>query len=110
MLQTELKATEQAKELLKEETAALIYFYSDSCAPCVSLRPKVIELLEKSFPKMKLVFVNSATHPLVAAHFNVFSNPTLLIFFEGKEYKRLSKYVSISQLEETIGRPYKMVF
>jgi len=110
MPQTELKTTEQAEKLLNEETAALIYFYSDSCAPCVSLRPKVIELLEKSFPKMKLAFVNSATHPLVAAHFNVFSNPTLLIFFEGKEYKRLSKYVSISQLEETIGRPYGMVF
>lgn len=110
MSQTEFKTTKQAEELLKNETAALLYFYSDSCAPCVSLRQKVIELLENSFPKMKLAFVNSATYPLVAANFNVFSNPTLLIFFEGKEYSRLSKYVSISQLEEIIERPYEMVF
>jgi len=110
MPQTELKTKEHAEKLLKDETAALIYFYSDSCAPCVSLRPKVIELLENSFPKMKLAFINSAKHPIVAAHFSVFSNPTLLIFFEGKEYTRLSKYVSISQLEETIERPYGMVF
>ena len=110
MPQTELKSKEQAEELLKNETAALIYFYSDACAPCVSLRPKVIELLKGSFPKMKLAFVNSVDVPMLAAHFNVFSNPTLLIFFEGKEYNRLSKYVSISQLEDTIGRPYNMVF
>lgn len=110
MSQTELTTTEQANEILQKETAALIYFFSDSCAPCLSLRPKVIELLEKAFPKMKLAFVNSATYPLVAASFNVFSNPTLLIFFEGKEYTRLSKYVSISQLEESIERPYGMAF
>jgi thioredoxin 1 len=110
MPQTELKSTEQAEELMREETAVLMYFYSDSCAPCVSLRPKVIELLEKTFPKMKLAFVNSASYPLFAAQFSVFSNPTILIFFEGKEYNRLSKYVSISQLKETIGRPYNMVF
>lgn len=110
MPQTELITTGQAEELLKEESAALIYFYGDACAPCVSLRPKVIELVEKTFPKMKLAFVNSANYPLLAAHFNVFSNPTLLIFFEGKEYNRLSKYVSISQLEEIIDRPYRMVF
>jgi thioredoxin-like negative regulator of GroEL len=110
MSQTELKTTEQAEGFIKKEIASLLYFYSDSCAPCVSLRPKVIELLENSFPKMKLAFVNSAIYPLVAANFNVFSNPALLIFFEGKEYNRLSKYVSISQLEEIIDRPYQMVF
>lgn len=110
MSQTELTSIGQAEEILKKETAALIYFYSDSCAPCVSLRPKVTELVNSTFPKMKLVFVNSAIYPMLAAHFNVFSNPTLLIFFEGKEYNRLSKYVSISQLEEVIERPYSMVF
>jgi len=110
MPRTKLKTIEQTEELLKKETAVLLYFFSDSCAPCISLRPKVIELVNSSFPKMKLVFINSATNPMVPAHFSVFANPTLLIFFEGKEYNRLSKYVSISQLEEVIERPYSMIF
>ncbi len=59
---------------------------------------------------MKLVFVNSAVNPEIPAQFGIFSSPTLLVYFEGKEYQRLSKYVSISQLEETIERPYSMVF
>lgn len=110
MTQSKLTKTTQAEALLKREKAVLLYFYNDNCAPCLSLRPKVIEMVGESFPEMKLVFVDSVTYPLVSAHFGVFSNPTLLLFFEGKEYNRLSKYISISQLEEMIERPYGMVF
>jgi thiol-disulfide isomerase/thioredoxin len=110
MSQSEIKTILEAEELLKKETALLLYFYNNNCAPCLSLRPKVIEMVENNFPKMKLVFVNSLENPALSASCQVFSNPTLLIFFEGKEYKRLSKYVSVSQLEETIKRPYGMAF
>ena len=105
-----LKNKAEITEFLQRNDAALLYFYNNNCAPCISLRPKVIELVEKRFPKMKLVYVDSLQSPEVSAFFQVFSNPTLLVFFEGKEYNRLSKYVSIPQLEESIGRPYQLLF
>ncbi len=106
----EINSKQEVLKILKTEVAALVYFYNNNCAPCISLRPKVEELINESFPKMKLVFVNSEKHIDITASYNVFSNPTLIIFFEGREYRRESKYISISQLSESIERPYNMIF
>lgn len=110
MYPNEIKDISQAESLIKEHAAVLLYFYNDKCAPCISLRPKVLELLCDRYPEMNMHFINTANHPEVAAHFNCFSNPTLLIYFDGKEYRRLSKYIAIPQLSEEIKRPYFMLF
>lgn len=106
----ELNTSEELDKVIAENTAVIVYFYSDKCAPCVSLRPKVLDLVEKKFPKMKLVFVNSEKTPIMPAKYNAFSSPTLIVFFEGKEHRRESKYISISQLSDVIERPYNMIF
>lgn len=98
------------ERVINESPAALLYFYSDSCAPCVSLRPKVEALVTEEFPRMQFKLIDSAANPELAAHFNVFSNPVILIFFEGHEHNRMSKYISIQQLETAIQRPYQMIF
>ncbi len=97
-------------QFVNEQTAIIVYFYNDDCPPCISLRPKVERLIKDTFPKMNLVWVNSKNHPEIPAHYSVFANPTILVFFEGKEFKRFSKYVSISELEQAIERYYKLVF
>ena len=110
MSKLEPKTLEDYKSLLENEPAMMIYFYNDNCAPCISLRPKVQELVKEQFPKMKIIFSNSITQPEISAYFGAFNNPTILIFFEGREYKRESKYISIPQLKESIQRPYEMLF
>ena len=55
----EPKTLEDYKALVENETALMIYFYNDNCAPCISLRPKVLELIKNSFPKLRIVFSNS---------------------------------------------------
>lgn len=97
-------------QFIQEKTAAVVYFYNDDCPPCISLRPKVEELIADTFEKIQLVWVNSKNHSEIPAHYGVFANPTILVFFEGKEFKRFSKYVSISELEHAIDRYYKMIF
>lgn len=97
-------------KFLNEQTAVIVYFYNDDCPPCISLRPKVEQLIEGTFPKMNMVWVNSKNHPEVPANYNVFANSTILVYFEGKEFKRFSKYISISELEQAIERYYKLVF
>lgn len=106
----ELKSQTELKELIENQPAVLAYFYSDKCAPCISLRPKVEDMVDKSFDKMELVFINSEKHPDITGSYGIFANPTLIIFLEGREYRRESKYISIPQLEETISRPYELMF
>ena len=100
----------QVQETIRHEAGTLLYFYNDDCPPCISLRPKVEALVEQRFPMMKLMWVNSKSSPQIPAAFSVFANPTILVFFDGKEFRRFSKYVSVKELEEAIGRYYGMVF
>ncbi len=110
VMKNELQTIEQLDDHINKGDAAMLYFYSDKCAPCVSLRPKVIEMVEKEFPKINLAFVNAEKNPELPAKYNVFANPTLIIFFGGREYRRESKYISISQLSSEIERPYNLIF
>lgn len=106
----ELNSSELLKKEIAESAGLIVYFYSDKCAPCVSLRPKVKELIDAKFPKLKLFYVNSEKNPSIPAEYSAFSSPTIIMFFDGREYRRESKYISIPQLAETISRPYEMIF
>ena len=101
---------EEAVQFIENNEAALLYFFNDNCEPCKVLRPKVIELVQTTFPHIKTGFIDSEHSPAMASGFNVFSNPTLIVFFEGKEYLRASKYVSIPQLRQDIDRIYSLMF
>lgn len=95
---------------MSETDAALVYFYSDNCTPCIQLRPKVDELITGEFPEMKLVLINAEEHRDIAATYMAFSYPVLILFFDGKEFSRFSKHVSIAELRSTIGRVYGIYY
>lgn len=97
--------------LLKEkETALLCYFSTEACNVCKILKPKVSELIESEFPKIKLAYIKSDKLPEVAAQNQVFAAPTILVFFDGREYIRKSRNIGIGELYKEIERPYSMIF
>jgi len=98
------------QRIILEKQAILLYFYNDNCAPCKVLRPKVQELIETEFPEMEFVLINAESYPATAAEYGVFASPTIIAFFEAKEYIREIKNISISELYEKINRIYKMIF
>lgn len=98
------------QEKIGAEKGLLLYFYTDSCSACKSLRPKVDDMMQSVFPKMECLYVRSDEHAELCAQLGVFSNPTLIVYFEGKEYARWSKYVSTHDMESSLSRLYNMVF
>lgn len=98
------------EQLITNKTAVLLYFYNDNCAPCKILRPKVHEMVSGNFPEIELRLINAEQFPATSAQYGVFASPTLLVFFEGKEYIRESKNISISELHDKIERIYKIIF
>ena len=101
---------QELQDLIAGEKGLLLYFSSDSCSVCKVLKPKVAELLSKQFPLMVSRYVDTEKSSLIAGQFRVFTIPTILIFFEGKEQVRYSRNISMHQLGEAISRPYSMVF
>ena len=106
----EIKTFEEFLELKNNEEALLGYFSTETCNVCKVLKPKVAELVKEEFPKIKLAYIPSDKLPDVAAQHQVFAAPTILVFFEGREYIRKSRNIGIGELEQEIRRPYSMIF
>ena len=98
------------QEKIAAEKGVLLYFSNDSCSVCKVLRPKVAELLRDRFPLMASNYVDTDKSPVISGQFRVFTIPTILIFFEGREQVRYSRNISMHQLEDTLSRPYSLLF
>jgi len=98
------------RNYLTNHSAVLIYFNTNSCKVGEALEPKVKALLNKSFPKIKMCTVDINFSPEISAAYNAFVEPTILVFFDGKETIRKSRNISIYELEEIIKRPYQLIF
>jgi thioredoxin 1 len=103
-----IDSAEKLQGIVNQAENLLVYFYNDDCAPCLSLRPKVEDLISERFPLMDMVYIDAKKYQVLAADFQVFSMPVLIFFFEGKEYLRYSKHVSLTELSESIGRIYDL--
>ena len=103
---TRIETADELKNIISQAENLLVYFFHNQCAPCVSLRPKVEQLITERFPKMDMVYVDAIQFPGLIAEFQAYSYPVMIFFFEGREFLRFSKYVSITELSESIGRIY----
>ncbi|MCF8227479.1 MAG: thioredoxin family protein [Bacteroidales bacterium] len=104
-----ISSSGEVKEHLRLKDILLLYFYNDACQPCLALRPKVESLMDR-YPEAKMIYINSEQQPELNAAFEVFANPLIVLFVQGKESRRFSKYVALDQLEEAISRPYRIIY
>ncbi|RXP46548.1 thioredoxin [Lutibacter sp. HS1-25] len=100
----------QLKTTIANNLAVLLFFNTQSCNVGEALEPKVKNLLSSNFPKIKMFTVDLNFSPQIAASYNAFVEPTILVFFDGKETIRKSRNIGIYELEEAIKRPYQLIF
>lgn len=86
-----------------------VYFSGPDCAVCEALKPKLFEMLQHRFPKLALGEVDCATTPQLAAQQIVFTIPTPLAYFDGKEGIRKSRSISLPELAAELQRPYSIL-
>jgi len=101
---------EHFETLRKDNAAILFYFSNDDCNVCKVLKPKVYEMLQEKYPEIKFYYVDTKATPDIAAQNRVFTIPTLLVFFDGRELIRRSRYIGINELANEISRPYEIMF
>ncbi|HIC43492.1 MAG TPA: thioredoxin [Sulfurimonas sp.] len=108
-MDTTLNDLNELNSKLKEELAMVLYFSSPSCSVCHVLRPKLMQALEKEYPAMGRYHADISLSPEIAAEFQIFSAPTIIIFLEGKEFIRKGRAMSVDGLLQEIERPYKLM-
>ena len=105
-----IQTIQEFEQALAENDAVLAYFSTEVCSVCKVLKPKVAELIANEFPKMKMISVESDKLPILAAQNRVFTAPTVVIFFAGRETIRKSRAFGVDELKSEIHRPYTLLF
>ena len=78
----------------------LVDFYADWCGPCNAMSPVIEELAKELEGKAKVGKINVDENSDIAVEYNVMSIPTLIVFKNGKEEKRL---VGLRDKEELLS-------
>lgn len=94
---------------IRDDLAVAIYFSAPTCNVCHALKPKLFDSIKKTFNEFKIIDIDVSEHQDIAAHFNVFSIPTLLVFLDSKEFCRKSRNMSVELLIDEIKRPYEIM-
>ena len=98
------------KDLISQEKALLLYFTTTDCNVCKSLKPKLLQMVETQFPNFTFLEIDSAKNQEISAKLSIFSVPTILIFFQGAEHYRKSRYINTKEFAKELQRPYKIFF
>ncbi len=105
-----IQSNEELERLKSSEAALLIYFSADNCNVCKSLKPKVESIIHQEFPKMKMVYAKTDELPETAGQNRIFTIPSVLVFFDGRETIRKIRNFSLQELVQTIRKPYSLIF
>ena len=89
-------------EVLDGASPVLVEFYSDSCIPCKQLSPILGGLEDDYEDQIKIVKVNVNFDADLAAKYEVAASPTILIFKNGEEVRRVRGLVKRPELETIV--------
>jgi len=101
---------EDFSNLISDRRGVLFYFSTLSCSVGEALEPKVQYLLSEKYPKIFFCSIDMNASPEICGLHQVFVEPTILLFLEGKEALRMSRNIGMIQLENSLSRLYELAF
>ncbi len=101
---------EELKQTIQKEDALMVYFSGEFCGVCKVLQPKIREAFKKEFPKLKQVYISADEFKQTTVEFGVFAVPTIIVYFDGKEFAKKSRNLSVTGFVDELQRPYGLFF
>lgn len=97
------------KSSMEGAVPLLLYFSADPCTVCHAMLPKLQKtLLEMGSAEegqdYHLLVIESEKHPEICGQLLVFTVPTLLIFWEGREVLRESRFMDLKQIKRILSQ------
>jgi thioredoxin 2 len=84
----------------KNDIPVLVDCWAPWCGPCKSFAPIFEQAATLLEPKLRLAKLNTEAVPSIAQRWAIRSIPTLMLFKQGKEVKRISGAMSLPQLQQ----------
>lgn len=97
------------RELTENAPIALLYFFSEDCAPCLMLRKKLKDLLQERFPDIPFILLDGKNYQELMQEHLIVSFPTVLLMAEGREFRRYGLYSNLPSIADDIARLEKLM-
>lgn len=104
-----MQTLDTINQTLQHNDAVMLYFSAPTCNVCHALKPKLVDAITAEFPAFVIESVDISQTPEIASAFSVFAIPTVLIFFQGREFLRKSRHMSVGEVVNAIERPYNLM-
>ncbi|WP_291566431.1 MULTISPECIES: thioredoxin family protein [unclassified Clostridium] len=103
------ESLEEILHSIKDNKLSLILASTKDCGVCISIDPRVQYLVNK-YPNInyKHIFIDSMIK--ASGKFTIFTVPTIIMFAQGKEIHRESRFINFENLEFEISRWYDYLF
>lgn len=99
-----IKEIIEVKSIIEENEIVLLYFGNyGGCGVCEALKDKVDGFMN-SYKDIKVIDVDIDESPALAASFEIFSVPAILLYVSGKEYIREARYISLDEFKKKLDR------
>lgn len=89
-------------EITISEGITLVDFYADWCGPCKRIAPVIEELAGELGDKAKIAKLDIESAQKTTAQFEVMSIPTIILFKDGEEIKRVVGVIDKDGLKKMI--------
>ncbi len=93
---------------IETKSAVMLYLENNECNVCKILRQKIDLLFSTNFPKMHRIY--TTLNEEIIQDLNILSAPTIIIFFDGKEFLRFGKNDALDLIEQKLTRIYTLYF
>lgn len=98
---TNFQTIEELVAHIEEQRVLLLYIKTENCGVCDVMLQKVSNLL-KPYQNVEKVVISLEDMREISGKYLVFTAPTVLLFYEGKEILRESRFISLEKIERIL--------